>query len=434
MSAVLLLLLALQSDPTIESVDRVLGDVNRPMQWTPLRVTLSSAAGYAGDVVVRSDFNFSVAREVRLAPGGRTTVLLASMDPKEVVAGPTTFKLPAPKSRPDHLVVVDARLPFAGDLASTPQTLVQKISVEDLEATRPRGLLEAADLVLLKEAMGPGPGVVVATREEADKAIRALGEGAPTLEAVDRALWAAAPREGWVPTKKTWTQYFAAVYALVAFVALAVLAKRFPKFGLACVAGVAVLGAVGYGVVFPRQQVWVVGQSATLVEPGGALQDLRVWYVNSPLDLTTSLDFSRLVKPLFGATAGANQPFTIRLGDRGCRVEGLALGPSQPACFAGLEYPSASPDLSSALVDAVVVRGGKTKYLGDLAAGASPPPAVDGEALLHRSAAYDAWGRFVGNDGVVGALGRVETAATDLTFPDLADERERPRVLLRRLP
>jgi len=93
-NAVLLLLLALQGDPKIEAVERVAGDVNRPLQWAPLKVTLSSSAGYSGDVVVRSDFNFVVAREVRLAPGGKATVMLASMDPKEVAAGATTFKLP----------------------------------------------------------------------------------------------------------------------------------------------------------------------------------------------------------------------------------------------------------------------------------------------------------------------------------------------------
>ncbi len=432
MSLALALLLALQSDPTIESVLRITGDVNRPLQWAPLKVTLSSAAGYTGDVVVRSDFNFNVAKSVTLAPGGRATLILASMDPKDVVAGSTTFKIPAPKVRVDRLVLYDERLKFLAEAA--PGTLLVAVSPEDLEATRSRGLLEAADLLLLKEAMGPGPGVVVATKEDADKALAALGEAPATLEGVDRAMWTAAPREGWVPTKKVWTLYFATVYAFAAFVALAVVAKRFPKFGLACVAGVAVLGMAGYGVLYPRQQVWVVGQSATVVDPGGALQDLRVWFVNSPLDLSTSLEFPRLVKPLFASTAGSNDPFTIRLGERGCRVEGLTLGPAGSACFAGVEYPAASSDPAQPLVDAVAVRGGRTRYLGDLPAGAAPPATVDGEALLHRSPGYDAWGRFVGKDGLFGQLGRDEVPARDLKFADLADERERPRVLIRRLP
>jgi hypothetical protein len=432
-NAVLLLLLALQGDPKIESVERVAGDVNRPLQWAPLKVTLTSAAGYSGDVVVRSDFNFNVAKEVRLAPGGKATVMLASMDPKEVVAGATTFKLPDPKARVDRIVLVDERLPFASDLASTPQTLVQKISAEDLEATRSRGLLEAADLILLKESMGPGPGRVVATREEAEKAMAAIGDALPSLEGVDRAIWTGAPRDGWVPNKKNWTLYFATVYAFAAFVALAVLARRFPKFGLACLAGVAVLGMAGYGVVYPRSQVWVVAQSATVVETGGGLLDHRLWYVNSPREETTSLEFPRLVKPVFSSTAGSNNPFTIKLGERGCRVEGLSLGPAAPACFAGTEYPSAASEGMRALVDAVAVRGGKTKYLGDLAAGATPPATVDGEALLNRSPGFDVWGRFAGSDGVFGQLGRDELAARDLKSADLADERERPRVLIRRL-
>ena len=434
MSVVLALLLALRSDPTIESVVRITGDANRPLQWTPLKVTLSSAAGYTGDVVVRSDFNFNVAKSVTLAPGGRATLILASMDPKDVVAGATTFKIPPPKVRVDHLVLYDERLKDLAELGAKPDILIVAISTEDLEATRSRGLLEAADLLLLKEAMGPGPGVVVANKEDADKAIAALGEAPATLEGVDRSMWTAAPREGWVPTKKVWTLYFAAVYALAAFVALAVVAKRFPKFGLACVAGVAVLGMVGYTALYPSQQVWVVGQSATVVEPGGALQDLRVWFVNSPLDLSTSLEFPRLVKPLFASTAGSNDPFTIRLGDRGCRIDDLKLGPAVSACFAGVEYPAASTDTGRPLVDAVAVRGGRTRFLGDLPAGAALPATIDGEALLHRSPGYDAWERFVGKDGLFGQLGRDEAPARDLNFKDLADERERPRVLIRRSP
>jgi hypothetical protein len=433
-SIALALLLALESDPKIESVVRITGDVNRPLQWTPLKVTLSSAAGYTGDVVVRSDFNFNVAKGVTLAPGGRATLILAAMDPKDIVAGSTTFKIPEPKFRVDHLILYDERLKYLADMGTKPDTMFVEISVEDLEATRSRGLLEAADLLLLKEPLGPGPGVVVANKEDADKAIAALGEAPATLEGVDRSMWTAAPREGWVPTKKVWTLYFATVYAFAAFVALAVLAKRFPKFGLACVVGVAVLGMAGYGAVYPRQQVWVVGQTATVVEPGGALQDLRVWFVNSPIDLSTSLEFPRLVKPLFASTAGSNDSFTIRMGDRGCRVDDLKLGPSVSACFAGVEYPATSPDPAQPLVDAVAVRGGRTRFMGDLPAGAALPATVDGEALLHRSPGYDAWGRFVGKDGLFGQLGRDEAPARDLKFKDLADERERPRVLIRRLP
>jgi len=44
------------------------------------------------------------------------------------------------------------------------------------------------------------------------------------------------------------------------------------------------------------------------------------------------------------------------------------------------------------------------------------------------------WGRFAGSDGVFGQLGRDELPARDLKSADLADERERPRVLIRRLP
>src|SRR5581483_1903269 len=134
--------------------------------------------------------------------------------------------------RPDRVVLVDSRRPYASDLVSTPQVLYQKISPEDYEATWRRGLLEAGeqDLNLLE----------VVTREDLEKRVALIRESPEAIEAVDRSLWLLAPHDGWMPSKKSWALYFAVVYAFAAFMALAVLARRFPKFGLACVAGVAV--------------------------------------------------------------------------------------------------------------------------------------------------------------------------------------------------
>jgi hypothetical protein len=424
MIAALALVLALQSDPQIEKVERLAGDVNRPLLWAPLKVTVSSAAGFDGDLSAASDFNFRTTRHVTLAPGGRATVLLPAIDPKEVVAGKTVHKMSRDFLRPDRIVLVDTRLPYASELMSTPQTLYQKIAPEDLESTLPRGLLESADLIL---TLG-GP----ATREDAEKAA-AAAEAPAQVEAVDRALWPLAPREGWVPPKKDWALYFAVVYAFAGFVALAVLARRFPKFGLACVAGVAVLGAAGSAALFPRRQVWVVSERVDQTGVAGR-REVRAWFVNSAADLETSIQFPRLVKPIFPSSGGADDPFTIRVDDRGCRVEGLKLGPVRSACFgeAGPFAPGPA-EPPRRLLRAVAVRGGRAHFLGDLAAGAGNLETAQGENPVHRSPAFDAWGRFVGKDGVIGIDAGDPAVTRDLVCPDLADERERPRTVIRGL-
>jgi hypothetical protein len=412
MTVVLTLLLALQSgDPKIEKVERLLGDVNRPLLWTPLKVTLTSASDFSGDLVARSRFGFSVARAVTLRAGNHETILLPALDPEEVVVGKATAKVPKDFVRPDRIVLVDARLPYAGDLVSTAQVLYQKISAEDLEKTLPRGLLEAADLVLVKE----GPGSVAATREEAERAIAALKEHAPSLEAVDGPLWVHAPPSGWVPAKRTWTLFFATMYAFAAFVALAVVAKRFPKFGLACAGAVALLGIVGYW-QFPRGQAWVVGQAVTVLPPAGAAQEQRTWFVHSAaLIPAASFDFPRLVKPIFPTMAGTDDPFTLRVNDRGCSVEGLKLLPGRPACFGGGEGVAASEPSGPAALT-VLVKGGEA------------------EGLAARSEEFQVWKRFVGREGRLTVAAGSDRPAARVKSADLADEHERPPIFIRTQP
>ena len=419
MIAALALVLALQSDPQIEKVERLAGDVNRPLLWTPLKIQVSSAAGYDGDLSVRSEFGFQTAKRIQLAAGGRATVILPALDPQEVRAGKTVHKIARDFVRPDRIVLVDGSLSYAGELTSTSQILYQKISPEDLEASQPRGLLEAADLILTKG----GP----ATKEEAEKAVAALGEPPAVLEAVDRALWPLAPRGGWVPPKRDWALYFATVYAFSAFVALAVMARRFPKFGLVCVGGVGVLGMAGYAALFPRHQLWVV--SDRLEEE---VRTHRVWFVNAAADVETSIAFPLLVKPIFPSSGGTDDPFMLRVDDRGCRVEGLKLGPTQSACF-GATAPLGNKFDPAPLSGAVLVRGGKARFLGDLAAGTPIPASAEGENPVHRSPDYDAWSRFVGKDGLFGVLRRDSAPSRELESPDLADERERSTSVIMRL-
>jgi len=430
--AALALLLSLQADPRIDSVERLAGNVNRPLLWTPLKVTLTSPSGFKGDVVARSGFGFSVAREVTIPAGTQATVLLPALDPTEISAGKTTFKMPADLVRPDFIVLVDARLPYAAELASTEKVLVQKISFEDLDKTLARGLLEAADLILLKEPKAGG--VVAPTRPDADKAMAALTERPASLEAVDRAVWPLAPGEGWVPIKKKWTLFLATLYAFAAFVALAVVARRFPKFGLACVAGVAGAGIAAYA-LFPRHQLWCVERGVEVVPLSGDAAEHRVWFLQAASGVTTSIQFPRLVKPLFPSMAGTEDPFTIRVQDRGCAVVELKVGPGRPACFGGVEYRpatmTATEKLSRPLKEAVLARGGRLKILGDLAAGADVPRSVEEEGRAPRDAEFEAWKRFLGGDGLFGVQSG-ETKATDVGSPELVEAEEKPRVFIQR--
>ncbi len=411
MTGLLALLLALQSGPQIEKVERVVGNVNRPLLWTPLKVTLTSATDFSGDIVARSRFGFSVARAVTLKAGNHESILLPALDPDEIVAGKATFKMPKDFVRPDRLVLVDARLPYAGDLVSTNQVLYQRISAEDLEKTLPRGLLEAADLVLVKE----GPGTVAATREEAERALGALKEHAPSLEAVDGPLWTHAPPSGWVPAKRSWTLFFATMYVFAAFVALAVIAKRFPKFGLACAGAVALLGVVGYW-QFPRGQAWVVGQAVTVAPPAGAALEHRTWFVHSAAEIpAATLEFPRLVKPIFPTMGGTDDPFTLRVNDRGCSVEGLVLRPGRPACFGGVESVAATEPPGTP-AQTVLVKGGEPEG-----------PAAGGDP-------FKMWKRFVGRDGRFSVAGGSDRPAGRVKSSDLADEHERPPIFIRTQP
>lgn len=415
MTALLALLLGMQGEPQIERIDRLAGDVNRPLLWAPLKVTVSCSNEFSGDLVAVSGFGFSVARRIVVKPGGRVEVLLPSLDPVEIRAGKTAVKMPRDFVRTDRLVIVDERLPYAAELSSTEKIHFQKISPEDLRATLPRGLLEAADLVLVKEPMGSA--LVAPAREEAEKAVSALMHPPASLELVDRGAWLTAPRAGWVPTKKSWTLFFATTYLFAAFLALGVVVKRFPRSGLACVGVVAVAGIAGYGVVFPRSPMWITGQALEVVTPVGEAVEHRVWFIQSTAELPSErIGFPVLVKPLFSSMAGAEDPFVIRVEEQGCDVEGLKLMAARPVCFGGSKSRAPSmriPDGGPApFGGAVVVRDGQ--------------PAGDNA----RSPEFEAWRRFVGEAGVFGSPAVV--AKPSSISSSAADVLERPPIFIQR--
>lgn len=435
MMIALAMLFSLQSgEPRIEQVERLLGPVNRPLLWMPLKVTVGSAAGFTGDVVARSGFGFSVAHRVSIPPGGREVILLPALRPSEVTAGKARAEVPRSGSSPERLIVVDSRLPYAAELESTDRVSFVKMDPKDLEKTLGRGLLEAADLVLVPQ---PQVGARTApTRADADQAISSLGEPWPAVDLVDRLAWTAAPRGGWVPAKKEWTLFFVTLYAFAGFVSLAVVARRFPKFGLLALASVAVLGICGYG-AFPRGQMWIVGQSVECVPPMGDAREYRYWFLQSAATIpSATADFPRLVKPVFPTMGGAEEPFVLRVEGEGCRIEGLPLGPERPACFAGSRSKAPSmrivDKLPEPLRESVVVRSGKASAFGSLAAGA-PVPSPEAPALRPAGASFESWQRFAGPEGLFGIRSGSDEPARDVqSASGLADQHDLPAIFIQR--
>ncbi len=446
MTLALLAALLLQAAPRIEGVDSLAGEIQRPLLWHPLVVTLSSAAGFRGDLVARSSFGFSFAREVVVAAGGRERVILPAIDPDEVSAGGARARLPQDFPAAELLVGVDARLPYAADLASTPGTRFRRIEPGDLKELLSMGLLEAFDALLLSDAAGlpleayatAGAWAVVPSREEADEFVAGLRAGSPPIPAVTGTLWALAPAGGWMPARKTSTLFFATVYALAAFLALAVAARFRPTLAPAAVGIAALLSVAAYFLFFPRGRLWVVEDSCEVAGRGGGAAEWRVWFAGSGTALDTRIEFPRLVKPVFPRMGGADEPFTIRVQGRGCVVEGLHLAAGGAACFAGAEDRASSmravPSLTAPLHQAFVKTGGRTKSLGDLPAGAAVPAEAGEGGEPPRDRRFSSLGfRFTAADCVFGWMDPEERPARDVRSPDLADARERPRFFVQRL-
>ncbi len=442
--AILSAILLLQADPQIEKIERLAGGIRRPLLWSPLAVTVSSAAGFRGDLTARSALGFSVARRVEVAPGGRRRVILPAVDPVEVAAGGTRLSTPPERSGAEILVGVDSRLSCAEELTSTDRVLYRKIEAGDLAELLEGGLLEAFDLLLLAGSEGlplgaygtVGTWVAVRTREEAEAAVAALEDPGPRFEAVDvepQRLWELAPRGGWVPAKKTQALFFSVVYAFAAFVGLAAAARRGARAVMVAEAGVAVLFAGLFFLVFPRGQLWVVEYSCEVVPAEGEAAEWRVWFAGAGAEARTEVIFPRLVKPVFPTSAGAEEPFTVRPEGKGCRVEGLKVPAGKAFCFVagGGRTPSmrAGEALPAPLYRAAVVREGRVLSAGDLPAGAPVPPEGEGDAPRDPEVAALA-ARFLSDGCVLGRLDPGERPARDVASPDLADARVRPRIIV----
>lgn len=430
-----LLLLAAQAGPTIEKVERVGIDVHRPLAWSPLAVTVTSATKWSGDLVVRSRFGFSTARRIDVPAGGLVREIVPGLDPDVVEAGASTARVPRAEARADLAVVVDAEAPYAGELVSGPRARFVKATRSDLRRMLAGGMLEGIDLLLTAEPLGPDAGaapawVLAPTRAEADRALAAAAP-APRLGAVDASAWRLAPSGGWVPAKRAAASLFAAAYALGGFGLLAGASRRGRRAFWGGAAAAVVLGLAAYGAFFTRGQVWVSEFSVETAGPGGVATERRIWFAGAATPSVTALSLSGLALPVFEDSSGAETPFTLRVQDGRCTVEGLALGPRRPVCFASFGAARARP--GRRLRDAALSDGGRVRALGDLRVD-DPVPAATGPAAAPaadpRRAPFE---RFLEGKALFGWLDGAGGRVADVASPDLADARAAARLYIRRL-
>ena len=430
---VLLAVLLAQADPGIESVERLLGNANRPYLWAPLAVTLGSTSGFEGDVVAHSALGVRLVRRVRIAAGGKERLLLPAIDPQKVTAGGSTFPLGGTLRSPDLLVLVDARLPYAGDLVSDDRILYVPIGIPDLEGLLALGVADACDLLLLKDAAGLSLGSlrawnVAPLRADAEKAVGQLGKPLEPVKLVDLDLWALAPEGGWVPAKRDRTILFAVLYAFATFGVLAVVGRRPSRWTGASVGAVAGLGVAAFLVFFPRGHLWISGSACEIVPVEGDASVQRLWFAGAAADLSPVIEFPRVVKPVFAKRGDGEEPLTIRIHERGSVAEGFALPAGRRVCFAAVEgrTPTLRPGvLTRALYGASLRRGGVLSYLGDLEPGTEPLRASLGGAFS-REPEERPWLRFLEGDGIFGRLELEGSVAGDVGSSDLADGRRRP--------
>lgn len=438
----LLLACLAATDVRIESVERLIGNVQRPFYWAPLAVKVTSAGGFEGELVVHSSMGIRVARTIRLAAGGSDTFLLPAIDPQRITAGAATFEIPQKLGTPDFVVLVDARLSYAGELVSDSKVAYRTIEPSDLEKLLALGVLDACDLLLVKEAAGLPLGSVWAwavapTRPEAEKAVAERLKSWEPPGLVDLELWALAPEGGWVPAKKDRAILFAALYALVGFSVLAFAGRAHARLAPAAVAGLSALGVLSFLLFFPRHHLWISERSCEIVPAEGDAMLLRLWFAGASAEVTTSIEFPRVVKPVFSKFGDTSDPITIRvLAQGGSLIEGLRIPAGRSLCFVGVEGRAptmrATERVAQDLYGAVVRRGGEDRFVGDLLAGsavprapAGPPPPETDERV---------WFRFLKADGVAGRLDRAARVADDVGSPDLADGRKRPRSFIQRFP
>jgi hypothetical protein len=165
--------------------------------------------------------------------------------------------------------------------------------------------------------------------------------------------------------------------------------------------------------------------------PGGAIGERRIWFAGAATPSEAPLSFPRLALPVFMDSSGAEAPFTIRVQERGCVVEGITLTPRRAVCFAALG--AAAPRPGRIVRDAVHRDGSRARAVGTLrtedpvpaSAGPDAPPPPD-----PRRASFE---RFLEGRVLFGWLDGAGEPVGDVTAPGLADARVAARLYVRGL-
>lgn len=401
----LALCLSLLQDPRIERVEFAAGDVHRPLRWAPMWVTVSSESGFVGALEADSDYNIVTAVPLKLAPGGRASVLLPALEPEHVKAGTSKVAVKRERARAERAIVVAESMEAPAGVHVSVRSLEV---IEELKRS-PESLSEAADRV--------------EQRAPTDLAgVKVL----PVPEAVDPGLWSLAPEAGWSGSVRSGLVYLALIGAALAMGVFAIRSVPWRRRA----AGAACAAALGLG-------VWLV--------PGGALSlevrsvriepdrvEIQYWFLRAGIGGVYDAQFPKLVKPVFPTAGGARAPFRLTYDGGRTNVTGLVLEAGQSMAFGTWE--SAAGASGNPMRDVIRVKGGVARATGpclqpwDRAwASAAPGPEAP-------SREYEAFKDRVGKDGLFGIVEGEVWGGGGVRARGLGEVRKLDRILIWRKP
>jgi hypothetical protein len=353
--ALILSLLALQDRPVIESIRSITGPVARSGCWFPLKVRVSSASAFEGQIAASADAGFEVTRPVRLAAGGSIDLLLpvvvlnstAKVEVRLRRAGAELERrlLPAQIEMlgGGRLVLLDKDHPEADTLRSQEYELPDETPVRfvvsdpaDWSEAAELGALESVDAVVVREEVALdlsmtlwrtlGGAIVTQPRRDLGNHLAKPGV---FFGAVDNRIAGLVWKDPWIRTKRDAAILFFVVYAFGIFVVAFATWRRngSPATLVGGVAGVSLAFAAAYGAFFPKGDLSIVAWQAIVDAPEGGAA-VTVAEVRAGRPEPREIVFGRLVKPVSPTVAeAAGRLLELRLGEGGsCAARTTGVG------------------------------------------------------------------------------------------------------------